>query len=454
LKNHGFNYIRLVLRDEFLALKELFIERKIFLILVIVILITIVIVLKPFPPRTVTITTNINSEYAYTRLAEYFKVRLEKNGLKVNLIATAGSVESAGLLENPKSDVNIALIQGGAISNEQSQKFYSLGSIAYEPVWIFCRKDLVKMPQEFKDLARLNLNVGLGPAGGGTFPLVKRLFDVNEIDIANRSNFRVSSYETDVDDLQKSKLDCAIEVMPYFDKKVQSLLRNPKIALIGATDAKAYQMSLPYIEKLVIPAHSIDIAKSIPEKDISLIATTTTLAVTKDLNEDVQTLILVSARDSLQDAKNLFFASRGEFPKYMDPSIPISPVARSFYNQGIPPLFNDLPFFLAAFINRLWVFMLTAFALIYPLAKLNMKLRFTNYEIKQQPYFEELLSIEKKIITSHLVKSDAQYLLQRLDRLNKKVISERIPIGMENSYFNLLSAIELVRNKILSNPKY
>lgn len=454
MNNQGFDYIKLVMRDEFLALKELFIERKIFLIVIISILISIVVFLKPFPPLTVTLTTVNNSDYAYARFSEYLRDGLEKKGIKANLIVTAGSVENANLLESPKSDVNIALIQGGALSNEQSQKFYSLGSVMYEPVWIFCRKDLAKVPQELKDLARLNLTVGLGPAGGGTLPLVRRLFAVNEIDITNRSNFRVSSYEADVDDLLNSTLDCAIEVMPYFDKKVQSLLRNPKITLIDAPDAKAYQMSLSYIEDLVIPAHSIDIAKSIPNKDITLIATTATLAVKKDLNEDVQTLLLVSARDRSQETQNLFFASRGEFPKYMDPSIPLSPVARSFYNDGLPPLFSHLPFFLAGFINRLWIFMLTAFALLYPLAKLNMKLRSTNYAIKQQPYFEELLSIERKITNSHLDKSDVDNLLQQLDVLNQKVISERIPIGMETSYFSLLNAIELIRNKILANLRY
>jgi hypothetical protein len=453
LKNQGFNYIKLVLRDEFLALKELFIERKIFLIIVIAILLATILLLKPFPPRSVTLTTNKSTEYAYTRLAEAFRDSLEENGLKVDLIATAGTIENANLLENPNSDVNVALIQGGAISNEQSQKFYSLGSIAYEPVWIFCRKDLVKTPQEFKDLARLNLKVGLGPEGGGTLPLVKRLFEVNGIEIASRNNFRVSSYEADFEDLLKSKLDCTIEVMPYRDEKVQTLLRNPKITLLGIPDAKAYQMSVPYLEKLVLPAHSVDIAKSIPYKDISLIATTTTLAVKKDLNEDVQTLLLVTVRDCLQDFKSLFFASRGEFPKYMDPSIPMSPVARQFYNQGVPQIYSHLPFFLAGFTNRLWIFLLTAFALLYPLAKLNMKLRSINYEIKQSPYLEELLSIERKITASQLAKSDAEHLLQRLEKLNKQVISERIPIGMENSYFNLISSIELVRRKITSNSR-
>jgi hypothetical protein len=138
----------------------------------------------------------------------------------------------------------------------------------------------------------------------------------------------------------------------------------------------------------------------------------------------------------------------------MDPSIPISPVARKFYNQGVPQIFSHLPFFLAGFTNRLWIFLLTTFALLYPLAKLNMKLRSINYEIKQNPYLEELLSIERKIAASQLVKSDAEYLLHRLEKLNKQVISERIPIGMENSYFNLLSAIELVRNKISSKLRY
>jgi TRAP-type uncharacterized transport system substrate-binding protein len=242
MNDQGLHYLKSVLRDEFLAIKELFIERKFFLIVLATILLTVVIVLKPFPPHTVTLTTGKSLDNTYKTISENFQRILEKNGVKANLIVTSGTVESADLLEDPKSDVDIALIQGGAISNEQSQKFYSLGSVSYEPVWIFCRKDLAKKPRELKDLARFNLKVGLGPKGGGTLPLLKRLFEANGIEISTLSNFRISSYEADFDDLINAKIDCAIQVSPYFDKKVQDLLRDPQIALMGIQDAKAYQM--------------------------------------------------------------------------------------------------------------------------------------------------------------------------------------------------------------------
>jgi len=449
MNNQAFHYLKSILRDEFLAIKELFIERKLFLFAIATILLVIAIILKPFPPRSVSLATSNSLDNSYKAIADKFKSTLESHGVKANLIVSSGTVESANLLQDPKSAVDVALIQGGAISHEQAQQFYSLGSIGYEPIWIFCRKDLAKKPRELKDLARLNLNVGLGPEGGGTLPLVKRLFDANGIEISNQKNFRVSSYQADFDDLLSSKIDCAIEVSPYFDHTIQQLLRNPDITLLGIQDAKAYQMSLPYIEKLVLPAHSVDIANSIPEEDIPLIATTTTLAVSKDVNEDIQTLLLVTMRDVLLDTKHLFFAFRGEFPKYLDPAIPISPVARSFYNNGTPPLFNNLPFWLAGFLNRLWLFILTAFALLYPLAKLNMKLRSTNYDIKQHPHYEELLSIERKVTTDDISKTDIESLIEQLDSLNKKVIYERIPFGMENSYFIFLNAIHLVRYKII-----
>jgi TRAP-type uncharacterized transport system substrate-binding protein len=451
---NGFDYFKLIVQDEYLALKETLFEGRWVLIFIAAIFVAVILLLKPFPPHTVTLTKSLITESAYNRMEQTFKDALEKNGMKTKLVGSTGPIDSANLLENPKDGVNVAFIQGGALSPEQASKFYSLGSIGYEAVWIFYRKDLPRIPQNLKDLIRLNLKIGLGPAEGGSSRMAKNLFQANGIDISTLKNFRNTPVDQEFDDLLNSKIDCVIRVAPYYDHLIQTILRNPKIALMGIEDAKAYQMSLHYLEKLVLPAHSVDIIQGIPEIDIPLIATTTTMAVSKDLNEDVQTLLLVTAHEKLLDSTNLFFAYRGEFPKYMDPSTPISPVARSYYSNGQPPFFNYLPFWLAGFINRLWVFILTGFALAYPLMKLNMKLRTTKYEIKRHPYYDELFALERKLTNSTLSKKEAIFALHQLDKINQRVLAERVPIGMEQSYFDFLNSIQLVKNKILFSNEW
>ncbi|WP_114663001.1 hypothetical protein [Polynucleobacter necessarius] len=81
-----------------------------------------------------------------------------------------------------------------------------------------------------------------------------------------------------------------------------------------------------------------------PQKEVTLLATTTSLVVKKSTHPDLQLAILIAARDANRSSPNLFFAKRDEFPAYLDPSIPISPVAEHFYNYGPPHAMKYLPY--------------------------------------------------------------------------------------------------------------
>jgi hypothetical protein len=106
------------------------------------------------------------------------------------------------------------------------------------------------------------------------------------------------------------------------------------MTLSNFPNAIAYQKKFNYLDAVMIPAGSIDIEKKLPARDISLIATTTTLAVRKDLHPALQLALLMSGKQIIQDSSRLFFSKRNEFPAYVDPSIPISPIARNYYNYG------------------------------------------------------------------------------------------------------------------------
>jgi hypothetical protein len=159
------------------------------------------------------------------------------------------------------------------------------------------------------------------------------------------------------------------------DPLVEELINSPDMTLFNLPNALAYQKKYNYLDAVIIPAGSINIKKNLPVRDISLIATTTTLAVRKDLHPALQLALLMSSKEIIQDSSRLFFSKRNEFPAYVDPSIPISPVARSFYNYGPSKATEYLPYWLAVFIDRFWLVVLAAFAIIYPLSKLNFHLR-------------------------------------------------------------------------------
>ena len=70
---------------------------------------------KPAPPKQVVIATG-RSDGAYYRYAQLYRERLAKAGVTMEVRETSGSVENIRLLEDPRSGVDIAFVQGGTAS--------------------------------------------------------------------------------------------------------------------------------------------------------------------------------------------------------------------------------------------------------------------------------------------------------------------------------------------------
>ena len=100
----------------------------------------------------------------YEEIGRQYQSALERAGVQVRLIATAGSLENLRLLSDPGSGVNVALVQGGSISAREAPELESLGTLFYEPLWIFHRGDLKVATTD--DLR--GLKVSIGPLGSGT----------------------------------------------------------------------------------------------------------------------------------------------------------------------------------------------------------------------------------------------------------------------------------------------
>src|SRR5262249_41133026 len=85
---------------------------------------------------------------AYQEDGKRYKAALAKAGVEVQLRATAGSVETAELLRDPRSGVSVGLMQGGVVGVMQgggaaaanTAGLGSLGTVAYRPVWWLRRR--------------------------------------------------------------------------------------------------------------------------------------------------------------------------------------------------------------------------------------------------------------------------------------------------------------------------
>src|SRR5262249_33862057 len=121
-----------------------------------------VILLGTMPPPSIAMATGPEGG-AYHEIGRQYRALLARTGVELRLVATAGSVENLALLRDPHSGVNIALVQGGSVGKATGE-LDSLGTLFYEPLWVFHRGGL-----DGATLAALRgRKVSIGPVGSGS----------------------------------------------------------------------------------------------------------------------------------------------------------------------------------------------------------------------------------------------------------------------------------------------
>ena len=111
-------------------------------------------------------------------LGKRYQSELAGANVEVQLVQTAGSAENLTLLRDPRSGVNVALMQGGIVSAGDSSQLESLGTVFYEPLWWFRRRDILKIGVE----GIRGFKVSIGPEGSGTRALALELLKRNGLD--------------------------------------------------------------------------------------------------------------------------------------------------------------------------------------------------------------------------------------------------------------------------------
>ncbi|CAM3814552.1 TAXI family TRAP transporter solute-binding subunit [Polynucleobacter antarcticus] len=439
------SYLKIIIIDEYLAIKEQFKESKLVLIAFIVAIIGLLIYLKPFPDKTLAFATSYAGS-DWSIYAETAREYLKQEGLDVSIVNTDGAVENVLRLKNDVDNVNVAFTYGSALNADQVKGIYSLGSIDYQPIWIFYRKSKVGVITNIADLAKLK--VGLGPTKSGSYIIAKKLFQAYDINIDQLENIKSNSFLATEEKFLKGEFDVLISVSSHLDPIIQTLMREPGVELFDFKYATGFQKVFNSFVALKLPASSIDVYKKLPHQDVGLLATTTSLVVRKDMHPDLQLALLIAGKDMLRNSTDLFFSKRNEFPAYMDPTIPLSPVAARFYDYGPPQAMRYLPFWLAGFVDRAWLLLLTIFAIFYPLSKLNLHIRKFRFSIRKRPYYEEMLAIENRICHENLSDEDKKKIFERLNIININAIQHHVPIGDESEYFSFLHAIHLLKMKL------
>jgi len=400
-------------------------------------------IIKPAPPKVIEMAVGRPSDYIYLLAQEYAKF-FKKNGIELKLIATAGTFDNQKKVRDPKSNIKVAFVQSGVPEgSDGEQPIVSLGSVDYEPIWLFYWGPETD-EQKLAMTHLLEEPISIGNLGSGTHLRAMQLLEANGLTVA--PNMQTLAEDEAIKALKKGDIRAMLLVEHYESPIVQDLLNQRNLSVASFTRAEAYAKQLKFIELLHVPRGAFNIARDYPSKDITLLSTTTNLVVDEDLHPAIQ-MLLMQASSSIV-GKESFFSKPDEFPAIKDPSVPESPVATRFFDKGPPILHYLLPFWLAEFIERVIILMLPFFALVYPIFKSIPGFLEKRARKRVHRFYTPLKRLEAEVVNDlKLERIDEQ--LATLEQIESDVLKIKVHKKIIPDFYALRSDIDFVRTILM-----
>ena len=376
-------------------------------------------------------------------LAKRYQQVLARKGLEVKLDESAGAVESLNDLRNPKSGVSVALVPGGIATKQDSSELVSLGTVLYQPLWVFSHGGLPHGHSQFT-----GRRVSIGPEGSSSRALsLEVLGRAGWVDQKSTTLLGLPPVKA-AQALIRGDIDTAIFVDGWESPVVQRLLTTNGVNLESIPRADALVRIYPYLNKLVLPAGAVDLAEPRPPTDVLLIGPKSSLVVRRDLHAVIQYRLLEAAVE-IHSTPSMFRAA-GQFPGAESVDLPLSPYAQDFYKTGAPFLLRHLPFWMAVLLEQPLVWLIPFLVILLPAFRLAPAVYDWAERRRIYRLYSELKRLEDEMFYA-AARGGQKDFIERLNRLEDRASHLSVPSAFTPLVYGLRLHIDIVRRQVLKS---
>lgn len=394
---------------------------------------------KPAPPDTFVLATG-REDGAYHAVGLRYQELLAKQGIKVVLKPSAGSVANLADLADEDSDVEVGFVQAGDGNPDDYPGLVSLGSVYYEPVWIFYRGAM--LGDRLRQLS--GKRIAIGAKGSGTRRLATQLLLVNQA-WAPPTRIVDLGGEAAAQALLKGEIDAAFLVGPPETPSIRKLLLAPQIKLLSFKRTTAYTKVFPFLSAVTLAQGTIDLVHNVPPRDVELLAPTANVVAKEDFHPALSDLLMQAMAEVHGGSGALRKA--GEFPNGHSHDFPMSKEAERFYKSGPPFLQRYLPFWAATLVDRIAVLLVPLLAVLIPVLRFAPSLYAWRIRSRIYRWYGELKFLELELRESFDPARIAEY-RQRLDRIEEVAHTRPIPLAFTDQVYTLRHHIGMVRGTL------
>jgi hypothetical protein len=393
---------------------------------------------RPAPPDTIILTAGPEGSI-FSNTAEKYRKILARNGVKLQILPSQGSLENLKRLGDPSFEVDVGFVQGGVSQGMDIDELASLGSVFYEPLAVFYHT--AKPVDRLSGLRGKRLAIGV--EGSGTRALALILLKASGMEPGGTTALLDLGGDDAAQALIAGRVDAVFLMGDSAAPPVmRKLMRTPGIRLLNFAQADAYARRFTYLSKLVLPMGSIDFGKNIPAQNLALIGPTVELVAREDLHPALSDLLIDAAREVHSGASLLQHA--GEFPAPLEHEFPISSDASRYYKSGKSFFYRYLPFWLASLTDRMLVILVPIVVLLIPGLRIVPVLYSWRVRSRIYRWYGALLALERDML-AHPGLEKREAMLKRLDAIEQGVNSLKVPLSFADQFYVLRGHITFVR---------
>ena len=387
----------------------------------------------PPPPKRLRFASG-STWGAYNKYAQRYKEVLAKQGLQIEVIETKGSSENLELLCTGKAD--IAFVQGGLGAPDPKVELEALGSVYYEPLWVFVRSKTI--PRELDEVK--GMRMAIGPIGSGTRAIaIEILQDAGVKD-------QIKTFDVGGEQAEQmfiaGQLDALFLVGTPTIPVISRMLTAPDVQLMQFARAAAMERRHQFLSMVPLYAGVIDMSLDIPPNDVQLLAPAATLVVRKGFHQALPAVILAAAREI--HGSGSIISEHNEFPSPQYCSFPIVQEARHFYQYGTSFMYRHLSFRWASALDRMAILLLPFVGLLVPIIRLLPPVY--NWTMKRKIYrrYRALQRLEARILVDPV-----EQLLGELDVMDEGARGlASMPASYSAEIYDLRSNLDRVRVRL------
>ncbi len=407
---------------------------------------------RPLPPHTLTMSGGPKGS-SFENFAEKYQAFLASDGIQLKIIPSAGSLQNFQRLTEPRSHIDIALVQADITEPAKggsTADLVSLGSMFYQPLTVFYH-GAIRHGRPRRPMFRLSQLAGkriaIGSEGSGTRLLALALLKANGIVLGGPTQL----LDLEGEAARKALIDGQVDAIFLSGDSappdtIRAMLHTRGVLMFTFPQADAYTRRFPYLHELHIPEGAFDLGANLPAKPLIMLAPAVELMAHSSLHPALCDLLIEAAQ--AVHGRATLLQHMHDFPNPSTYFFPLETEAARYYKSGNRSLaYRYLPFKLASLLTRIAAVLVPIIIILIPGLRFLPSLYRWRVDSRIHRRYAELMALERESLEPLTPERHAE-LLERLQEIERSVILRKTPGSHADQLYQLREHIAFVRNNL------